>query len=72
VLGCFGGGYEMRSLGLSSIPRRRESVETDARAAPEERAAQEYLPYFEQRSDEAAARSQGIDARSRRGIEDSP
>jgi hypothetical protein len=39
------------------MPRRSESVETDARVAPEERAAQEYFLYFEPRSDEAAARS---------------
>jgi hypothetical protein len=35
--------------------RRREKAETEARQAPEERAAQAYsLQYVEQRSDEAA------------------
>jgi hypothetical protein len=46
--------------------RRCENVETEARRAPEERAAQEYLRYFEQRSDEAARRSDRIGVRSRR------
>lgn len=58
--------------------RRRETAKTEARRAPEERAAQEYLRYFEQRSDEgepdpaerpsrrANRRSERIGGRSRR------
>src|SRR5260370_21608254 len=72
--------------GVSLIRRRSESVETEARRAPEERAAQAYFPYVEQRSDgepaggtvRAAAdhrranarRSESIDARSRWRIRD--
>jgi hypothetical protein len=52
--------------------RRRESAETEARRAPEERAAQEYFLYFEQRSDEAARRSERVGARSRRMSRDIP
>ena len=42
-----------------------ERNEMQVRGAPEERAAQEYLSYFEQRSDEAARLAQQIVSRSR-------
>jgi hypothetical protein len=51
------------------VARRRETVEPDARAPPEARAAQEYFPYFEQRSNEAGPRSERIVGRSRRATE---
>ena len=52
--------------------RRSESDQTEASAAREERAAQEYFSYFEQHSDEPDARSERMGARSRRLIGNSP
>ena len=57
---------------MSSNTARSESGEPARGVAPEERAAQEYLLYFEQRSNEAAAPRVGIDARSRAVFEDTP
>ena len=47
------------------MSRRCESAQTEASVAREERAAQEYFLYFEQHSDEPAARSERMGARSR-------
>jgi hypothetical protein len=44
---------------------RRETHPYESSQTPEERAAEEYLRYFEQRSDEAASCSESIVARSR-------
>src|SRR6266704_3003324 len=49
----------------SESHRRHESAETEARRAPEEGAAEAYfISYAEQRTDEAARRSERIGARS--------
>ena len=48
---------------------RSESVETEARGSPEERAAQAYSQYGERCSDKAARRSDRIGGRSRRIVE---
>jgi len=48
---------------------RSESVETEARGSPEQRAAQAYSQYGGPRSDKAARRSDGIGGRSKRIVE---